>query len=130
MHKKLRSRLAWGLVSAVTLVLVAVFLREGTGQTAVIQDVSKSQKIILKARHDKRRTGGMSVVVTGDIDGIATIERSYSSGQRMYGPQKIGPGKVSFHAGGDWYDNQCIVYYEPGTVNSGQLSIRYRFSQY
>ncbi|MBI3505017.1 MAG: hypothetical protein HY059_09265 [Proteobacteria bacterium] len=110
--------------AALLALLVVAALRPFGWSSVPIQDAGKAEAVVLRAA---KPVTGIQVRVVGRIDGAATIERAYAPDRRMYGPQKIGPGAVSLHVGGDWYSETCILYYEPGTARSGSLTVEYKF---
>jgi hypothetical protein len=65
----------------------------------------------------------LRIIIQGQLDGRATICISGN------GPTKdkyeIGPGKINFGLFQDWYNQECLVEYQPLDVKSGGLIIRY-----
>lgn len=112
------------MLGAVTLIAALRFFGFVGSQAVEIKDVTKPEIVVLRSF---KPVSGISVRINGSLDGTATIERAYTNERRMYGPQQLGPGTVSFKTGGDWYSEKCIIYYEPGSVRSGHLTIEYKF---
>jgi hypothetical protein len=95
------------------------------GRVARVDDVTKSQTIILSEQNKPQAVYGIEMSITGHIDGSATIQRSYAD-KKMYAPLPIS-GNVNLRLGGDWYKDRCLLIYSPSDVKSGNLKIRYAF---
>ena len=104
------------------LTLGALLLRNYGDRSFVIEDVGKPQKIRLLARHASLHTESISLKLSGTLDGTATIEGDCLR-------VTLNPGRVSFDARSEYYDNGCTLVYEPQTARKGHLTIRYAFFQ-
>ena len=104
-----------------TSLMRAGYFTRWDGKTRM-SDVTREDTITLSG---KGEIVGLSVLITGHIDGTAIVKQSYE-GKDMY-TYEIGPGKVHLYTGGDWYGNECIIKYKPRDVKSGTLEIKYQF---
>ena len=69
---------------------------------------------------------GLSIRIKGEIDGIAEITThhdSLNSGQTV----RLGPGRVSEQFGGDYYDSDAEIIYNPISSKKGKLKVQYKF---
>lgn len=99
------------------------------GDVVQVRDVTQKQLIALAEKDQSRSVYGINILITGYIDGTATIRRSYED-KRMKTPEPpvVIKGKVNLRLGGDWYADKCLITYEPSNVKSGRLQIKYAFS--
>lgn len=114
-------------ISIIIIALAIVFYTKPYGHVAYIKDVTQKQIITLIERDKPEKVHGISILITGYIDGTATIQRAYKD-KKMYEPSTIS-GKVDLRLGGDWYSDKCLIIYEPSNVKSGRLQIRYDFNR-
>jgi len=108
--------------------LLVVFKPLIGGYTIEIADVTKEQVIMLAEEKKPENVNSLYITITGNIDGSATIQRSYKD-KKMYNPEMIS-GKVNLRLGSDWYDDKCLIIYTPSDVVSGSLKIRYKFDTF
>lgn len=113
--------LALCLILAATAIDIEYFW----GRTVDVPDVTKEQKILLKSERTSDTTNA-KIRVTGEIDGRAVFSW-FCDDQGQCGKQaQIGPGKIDLEVlDGDWYDNSLGVKYQPQSVLTGHLTIRY-----
>lgn len=100
------------------------------GEAVTIDDVTSQQGILLaKDGVDAAHIISLKVNVRGDLDGATVIEKVYTENDSNYKDvYKTSPGKISIGMGGEWYSNKCLLRYKPIDVNSGNLSVRYEFT--
>lgn len=112
----------------IILFVATVFLLKSFffwGHSLPVNDVTQKQIITLIERDRPQHVHGIKIVITGFIDGSATVQRSYEN-KKMYEPSTIS-GIVNLQLGGDWYGDKCLILYEPSHVKSGKLKLRYDF---
>ncbi len=113
------------------LIAVGLFIFMGTRvfspqeSTILLQDISQKQIIKLTQVQQKKSVYKISIVISGQIDGTAEIQLA-DRGNKMGSPHTI-KGKVDLDLSGDWYENTCLLLYEPSQVTSGTLKIKYKF---
>lgn len=90
-----------------------------------IDDVTSRTKLMLSNDDDAISVDTIRLLITGDIDGSATIHLCYKEKREYTYP--IDRGKVHLWILEGWYDNDCLIEYEPLDVRSGSLTIRYFF---
>jgi len=116
------------IIFVIILILAAIFyIRSSSfqGQTIQVKDVTQKQILTLVEKDRPQYVHGISILITGYIDGTATIQQAYEN-KEMYGPSTIA-GKVNLRLGGDWYGDKCLITYQPLNVKSGKLQIKYDF---
>ena len=104
-------------------ILAAVCALVGSGWSAArLPDVSKQADIVLTSggRGLLRTQSGLSIHITGDIDGVAEVWASNWGVQRL-------SGRVDWQVYHDWFSPDCTLHYQPVGPVSGRLAIRYRF---
>ena len=125
-----RNRRWWAICIALMLLVVLLsaallmaFWRS-RWQTVVLDEVSQPADFEFHARPGdlwpSKFVNRLDVIVTGEIDGAAEM---LIDGED---PVKLS-GNVQYERGGDWYDSDCRIRYEPTKVKSGHLKIRCRF---
>jgi len=99
-------------------------------KVVTIDDVASNTTLTLSA-DSKSNIDGISILITGDIDGSATMY--IRNGGEKYPKYHIVRypyyQKVYLRIEGDWYTNKCRFKYEPMDVHSGHLTIRYVFRE-
>ena len=116
------------IIFVIALILAAIFyirLASSPAHTIQVKDVTQKQILTLIEKDRPKYVHGISILITGYIDGTATIQRAYEN-KEMYGPSTI-TGKVNLRLGGDWYGDKCLITYQPFNVRSGKLQIKYDF---
>src|SRR3989338_2451964 len=117
------------LIIFIIILSLAIFLYLKSsffwGVTIQVKNVTQKQIITIVEKNRPRHVYRSRILITGYIDGTATIQRSYED-KKMYEPSTIS-GKVHLRFGGDWYGDKCLLIYEPSNVKSGKLQIRYDF---
>ena len=89
--------------------------RSGTLRVA---DVTKSQTFAVKARGSSPT--GIKIHAKGHIDGTAFVYiHDYAKGSLS--------GDVNWGIYHDWFEQDCKIFFEPGTATSGSLEITYSF---
>jgi hypothetical protein len=96
------------------------------GEVTRIENIAQKQTIILQESIRPKSVYGINILITGYIDGSATIQR-VEGNRKIYEPSII-KGLVNLRLGGDWYDDKCLIIYEPSNVKSGKLQLRYKFN--
>src|SRR5262249_40039552 len=91
----------------------------------VVRDLQRPQTITLTKCADQGTILGIWMGCVGWTEGEATI--SWMEGDEPYRTEKV-KGNVRFAWGGEWYTDVAEIRYQPATVQSGHLVIRYRFS--
>lgn len=96
-------------------------------QIVKINDVTTKTTLVLSIDNDPNTyyVDGISILITGHIDGSATIQ--IRNGGTKYPEEYIKKGMVCLRIYGDWYTNKCYLEYVPSDVHSGHLTIRYYF---
>jgi hypothetical protein len=85
-----------------------------------IRDVSKPAILNLHVASGQAEPTGISVWVSGEIDGEADVWAGNWEPERVH-------GKVNFQIYHDWFQRDCDLHYEPINVTSGKLVIHYEF---
>ena len=94
----------------------------GFSKVTQIADITKKELITLTKDEREHNVVSRHILILGHIDGSAII-RTYGANQVI---EEI-KGKVRLRIGGDWYQDKCLIEYEPIDVTSGELRIKYRF---
>ncbi len=94
-------------------------------QSLTFTNVQKKQIIELKTKTKDELVHGISIKVTGHIEGEAKI--ILMSGGKPYRTEAI-TGKVKVRWDGDWYSDTAEIHYEPTNVKSGELLFEYFFA--
>jgi len=95
------------------------------GDILRLEKVDQKQIITLTKHHTQQGVYGIDILITGYLKGSATIQRAYED-KKMYAPSTVS-GIVFLRFGGDWYNDKCLLIYEPINVKSGNLQIKYNF---
>ncbi len=115
--------LALGGALAVAAVVIVCYLLGGGWSVALLDDVGQSADLAL-AGQDSRLTGGtsgLSVHITGEIDGVAEVWADNWEPKRL-------SGRVDWRVYHDWFSPNCTPHYRPvGGQVSGRLVVRYCF---
>lgn len=112
--------LSMGVISVIAV--LAVYWMIG-GWTAVpLLDVSQPANFVLTSEDDKwlGTRSGMSVHITGKIDGVADVWVDNRETQRL-------SGKVDWRVYYDCFASTCTLNYQPVGQVAGQLVVRYQF---
>jgi hypothetical protein len=116
------------IIFVMIIILAATFYVQSfyfRGQTIQVNDVTQRQIITLLQKDKLHPVYGINILITGYVDGTATIQQAYEN-KKMYGPYTL-RGKVKLPLRGDWYGDECLIIYEPFNVKSGKLQIKYAF---
>ena len=95
---------------------------------AQIDDVKQKTTVLLSKNSDQGSIDGITILITGQIDGVATIHPH--NGGENYPTYHIKRGRIRLKISGDWYTDECLLEYEPIDVSSGSLKIRYQFHEF
>lgn len=105
-----------------------------------VDDAAKGVTVQLSDKDRRELIEGIEILVTGDIDGSATVDTfrempvsrkegdPISDVSRETQPPDFSyliEGEVRLEIQEDWYDDECFLKYEPVSVRSGSLTIRY-----
>lgn len=101
-------------------ILLDVLISEGQSVSVRIDDVTKTHKLVLTTSRDLMSISGISIHVTGYLDGTATIVAS------NWEPKKLS-GKIDWQIYHDWFSNTCEIDYLPENVSQGKLTLEYIF---
>jgi hypothetical protein len=85
-----------------------------------IDDVSEPEILNLHVESERAEPTGISVWVSGEINGEADVWAGNWKPERLH-------GKVNFHVYHDWFQRECELHYEPIDATSGKLVIYYEF---
>ncbi len=86
--------------------------------TLRVTDITTSQSFTVKARSSSR--SGITIHVKGHIDGSAYVYVNNYQKEAL-------SGNVDWQSYSDWFENECTIYFEPGTASKGELKISYSF---
>ncbi len=116
----------FGLI-ALALFAVSLYILSKPLKSKVVRihDVAHRKTILLKNAPDTFTTH-ISLFITGHLDGTAMIHQCRVTGKKDT-TYYIKEGDVCFKISRDWYENECIIEYEPINVASGELTIEYSF---
>ena len=92
-------------------------------QVVKIDDAASKTLLTLSPAGDPNEVDGISILITGRIDGSATVH--IRNGGTTYPARQIRKGLVFIKIEGDWHTSKCFLEYEPSTVQNGHLTIRY-----
>lgn len=68
---------------------------------------------------------GLQLQITGKIKGKGILKQGYSD-TAFYRIDTISQ-QIDLNYGSDWYQNNCILIYEPLTAKRGNIAISYKF---
>jgi hypothetical protein len=88
-----------------------------------IDDAASKTLLALSPAGDPNEVDGISILITGRIDGSATVH--IRNGGTTYPPRQIRKGLVFIKIEDAWYGGECFLEYEPAGVQNGHLTIRY-----
>jgi hypothetical protein len=116
-----------GIVVVATLLAIAIACAaywQSRWQSVKIPDVTRPADLTLRAQPGDEwllgSVSGISVWVTGEIDGEAEIFAGSSKAQRI-------SGRVDLRVYRDKFEPACMVHYRPNGVTTGWLVVRYKF---
>ena len=89
-----------------------------------MEDVTKSETIILRKRPSQGSISGLYVTGDGAIEGKAEVQLFMNGA--AYKREEVS-GKVSFEWDGDWYADQAEVRYISDTAVDGTITLTYEF---
>ena len=98
----------------------------GNWNSVVIADVSQPIRLTLENRPMgwwfpfDLDASGLSVRITGDINGTAEVSVAHYPVERL-------SGKVDWMCGGDFFTNECLMEYKALGPVSGTLTVHYKF---
>jgi hypothetical protein len=81
-----------------------------------ITDLTTSQSFTVKALSSSR--SGITIHVKGYINGSAYVYVNNYQKESL-------SGNVDWQSYSDWFENECTIYFEPGSASSGELEISY-----
>ncbi|NTU42258.1 MAG: hypothetical protein HGA78_04240 [Nitrospirales bacterium] len=111
----------------VPFILLLVMISCSTSkQTISITDIKRKETITIKKRDSQGNIHGISISGKGHVNGKAEIALILDG--KPYKTENI-VGEIEFHWGGDWYSDTATIEYLPLTVESGNLSLEYRFKE-
>lgn len=90
-----------------------------------INDVQKSEEITLQKATNQGNIYALRIHLSGKLDGEAKV--ALLANAHPYRVETI-HNQVNLIWEGDWYADKAVIRYEPVSVKSGRISIRYRFS--
>jgi len=93
-------------------------------QKHIVNDLSKSQKIILQS-NKSANVYSLTLNVTGNIKGYAEITLMLDG--EPYKSEKI-KDKVNFNWAGDWYSDKATIIYTTKNATDGKLVFKYKFN--
>lgn len=96
----------------------------GFDQELAVGDATSPNRFVLTKPAGRGPVHSLTVSGTGRIEGEATISLLLNG--QPYKTEKLS-GPVSFRWEGDWYADTAEVRYEPRSVQSGRLVLRYKF---
>lgn len=108
-----------GVAALVVVLLLAWTLFVGWWSRAPLPDVSQPADLALTSGGGKY-TSGLSVHITGEINGEVEVWASNWKPQRL-------SGRVDWRVYHDWYEPTCTLHYRPVGKVSGELEIHYQF---
>ena len=103
------------------LSLTAAFL-VGCSRSVQIENISAAETIVLEA--ESEYPSSIRISGRGKIEGAAKISLMVDG--KAYRTEELS-GKVDFEWFNDWYSEEAVLKYKPGTVKSGNLTLKYRF---
>ena len=95
------------------------------GKTIQIEDVTNKTTITLTTEAHQKQMTTIGIILSGDINGSAAIS-VYNEVEQVF-EIDIEKGKVNINKRGGCYTDKCTVEYEPLSVSSGKLQIKYKF---
>ena len=110
-----------GLLSVAAVVAAGVWLRSGWA-VAPLASVRQPADLVLTASESwlMGSPSGLSVHITGEIDGEAEVWAENWEPQRL-------TGRVNCRLYHDWFAPTCTLHYRPLGEVSGGLVVRYQF---
>jgi len=92
-----------------------------------VSNVSQTELIILSKKKEQETISSFEIKINGKIDGKAKIALLLNDG--VYKTENIS-GNVNIKWGGDWYSDEIQIQYEPQSVNSGDIKLKYSFGSF
>jgi hypothetical protein len=89
-----------------------------------VQDVTKSETLVLKKKPSQGSITGVHIAGRGSIVGKAEVQLILNGA--VYKREEIS-GPVRFEWSGDWYADVAEVRYISGTASRGTLTLKYEF---
>lgn len=102
-----------------------VYQKVWEGKSIILDDARTKNIVTLRKDFDRGEAKKIRMYVFGKIDGNARIVLSSQTQE----PQeyKLAPGNVRLKIDREWTDAKCVLEYIPENVESGFLTLRYRF---
>lgn len=117
----LRRLFLWFTAAAIIL-CVSAWLTRWPCVTIAGPAISTTQTYTISSSSDEI-VDGLSLKVSGDIDGRATIQLG-----EVFRVHSIGPGKFELDIGPhEYYETEAKVLYLPQNVSRGHVRVRYKF---
>jgi hypothetical protein len=85
-------------------------------------DLAKEQIVELTTNRESKDVLGLTIRVSGKLDGTATLILPWDDTQLV-----LGPGIISEYRPHDFYDAEANVRYLPGTAKRGRVVLKYDF---
>lgn len=102
-----------------------VYQKVWEGKTIALDDVREKSIVTLRKDFDRGQAKKLRFYLFGKIDGTATL---VVSGQTQEPEEHVlGPGDVRLKIDRKWTGPKCMLEYFPENVESGFLTLRYRF---
>ena len=102
-----------------------IYQKVWEGKTIAFEDVRGKSIVTLRKDFDRGQAKKIRLYLFGKLDGTARI---IFSGQSEEAEEHLlGPGDVRLKIDKEWTGPKCILEYQPENVESGFLTLRYRF---
>jgi len=121
-HLTSNKRRGFLYIAVVGLVLVSVFVYfENTWKQAGTFDATRETTILLKDSRPSGSTSGISLLVTGDIDGEVEVWAD------NWDPVRLSGHGLDWRIYHDWFYSECELHIRPIRKAPGKLEVKYQF---
>ena len=113
-------------IALLPLSIVLTACHDTPNQRITLERVLTPQIIPLHKPPSPKATTGLTIHVTGDLDGTATLSLMLNA--KAYKNRRL-QKDFTFTWRSEWYDDNATLIYRPLKVHKGRIDITYRFEE-